>query len=147
MRPVLFAVIAGALLAAGSAGAADLVYRNSDSASILTDFDGRAVWELEALCAGHYRATAAYWTARGKADRARAARVQSAAATNDVVSQLERDRGITDRNEALHVGAPVEQVGFRVTEKALARDAVSPDGEWNYWRSVCKAANRLHEAQ
>lgn len=148
MRTRLYAaVLAFALALSGVADAGDRLFVNVDDKSILSDFDGRAVWELQAMCAGHYRATAAYWSTRGRAERSRAARLQAAAATDDVVAQLRIDRGLTDRNEAIRTAAAVEQVGFRASEKALARDGVSPDGRWNFWRSVCLAAKRVYQAQ
>ena len=137
-------VLASALALSGAAAAGDRLFVNTDDESILTDFDGRAVWELQAMCAGHHRATAAYWQGRGRADRARTARISSARATDDVVAQLRRDRNITDRGEAIQSAASYEQVGYRVTEQALARDGVSPDGRWNFWRSVCIAARRVY---
>lgn len=148
MRSHLAALsIVVAIGASGPASAGDRIFHNTDDESILTDFDGRAVWELQAMCAGHHRATAAYWKGRGKSERAHEARAASARATNDVVTQLRRDRAITDRNEAIRTAAAVEQVGYRLTEAALARDGVSPDGRWNFWRSVCLAAKRVYQAQ
>lgn len=140
-------VLASALALSGVAAAGDRLFVNTDDESILTDFDGRAMWELQAICAGHHRATAAYWQSRGRGDRADAARAQAAATTDDVVAQLRSDRGLTDRNEAVRTAAAVEQVGYRATQKALARDGVSPDGRWNFWRSVCVAAKRAYRAQ
>ena len=139
--------LALALTAVGPSAAGDRIFHNTDEESILTDFDGRAVWELQALCAGHHRATAAYWNGRGRKDRSRTAQLSSARTTDEVVAQLRRDRGITDRSEAINTAAPAEQVGYRVTEQALARDGVAPQGRWNFWRSVCIAAKRVYQAQ
>lgn len=137
-------MVAAALAAGGPAAAADRLFQNTDDESILTDFDGRAVWELQAMCAGHHRATADYWKGRARAERARAAQLSSAQATDDVVAQLRRDRAIADRDQAIGTAASYEQVGYRLTQQALARDGVSPDGRWNFWRSVCVAARRVY---
>ena len=130
------------LAAAQPAAGADRIYDRRFGSLILYDFDGRAIWELQAMCAGFHRATAAYWVERGRSDRARAARVASAQATNRVVLQLKRDRGIDSRNEAIRLAAASEQVGWRITRAALDKDDTSEDGQWNYWRSFCTEADR-----
>jgi len=137
--------LAALLAVAGAqpATAADRTYDRRFGSLILYDFDGRAIWELQAMCAGFHRATASYWSERGRRDRARAAEVASAQATNRVVQQLKRDRGIDSRNEAIRLAAASEQVGWRVTRKALAKDDTSEDGQWNYWRSFCTEADRV----
>lgn len=131
-----------ALASTQASSAADAAYDRRFGDLILHDFDGKAIWELQAMCAGYHRATAAYWTAEGRRDRARAAQVASAQATNRVVDQLSRDRGLTDRNEAIRLAAASEQVGVRVTQAALAKDRTSVDGQWNFWRTACMQADR-----
>ncbi len=140
-----FLVLAAALslaAAAQPASGADTVFKATYKDLMLEDFDGRAIWELQAMCAGFHRATAAYWTGKGRRDRAREAQVASARATNRVVHQLKRDRALGDRNEAIELAAPSEQVGWRITNEALAKDGVSQDGQWNFWRSACIEVDR-----
>lgn len=122
--------------------AADRIYERREGDLILTGFDGKTHWEVQAMCAGFHRATASWWVAKGKPDRARAEQVASARATNRVVLQLRRDRGLNDRSEAINLAAASEQVGWRVTQTALAKDGTDVDGEWNFWRSFCVRADQ-----
>jgi hypothetical protein len=140
-RLAALAVIATLTVATPSA-AADRLYDRHDGDLILTDFEGKTYWEVQAMCAGFHRATAAYWLDRGKRDRARLEQIASAQATNRVVLQLRRDRGPMERNEAILLAAPSEQVGWRVTRAALSKDGVDQDGEWNFWRNFCVEADR-----
>lgn len=141
---VRLAVLAGlAILAvAPPAGAADRLYDRHDGELILTDFHGKTYWEVQAMCAGFHRATAAYWLERDKRDKARLEQIASAQATNRVVLQLQRDRGTMARSEAVQLAAPSEQVGWRLTLAALAKDGADQDGEWNFWRNFCVEADR-----
>lgn len=128
--------------AAAPAAAGDRLYHRQDGDLILTDFEGKTYWEVQAMCAGFHRATAAYWLDRGRRDRARLEQIASAQATNRVVVQLQRDRGAMERSEAIRLAAPSEQVGWRVTHAALAKDGADQDGEWNFWRNFCVEADR-----
>jgi hypothetical protein len=132
---------------AAHADAADRIYDRRQGDLILTDFHGKAFWEVQAMCAGFHRATAAYWMDRGSTGQARSEKVASAQATNRVVLQLRRDRGITDRSEAVRLAAASEQVGWRATRKALDKDGADQDGEWNFWRSFCVQADQAFFAQ
>lgn len=127
---------------AGPATAADRIYDRHDGDLILADFQGKTYWEVQALCAGFHRATAAYWLGQGKRDKARLEQIASAQATNRVVLQLQRDRGSMARSDAIRLAAPSEQVGWRVTHAALTKDGVDQDGEWNFWRNFCVEADR-----
>jgi hypothetical protein len=140
-RLLAFASLA-ILGAATPAAASDRIYDRRDGDLILTDFQGKAYWEVQAMCAGFHRATAAYWLDRGRRDRARLEQIASAQATNRVVVQLQRDRGAIDRSDAILMAAPSEQVGWRMTHAALAKDGDGPDGEWNFWRNFCFEADR-----
>jgi hypothetical protein len=128
--------------AAAPAAAADRIYDRREGELILADFHGKTYWEVQALCAGFHRATAAYWLDRGKRDKARLEQIASAQATNRVVVQLQRDRGFMERSEAVSLAAPSEQVGWRLTRAALAKDGADEDGEWNFWRNFCVEADR-----
>lgn len=127
--------------------AGDRLYDRRAGDLILTDFHGKTHWEVQAMCAGFHRATAAYWSEKGKRDRARREQVASAQATNRVVLQLQRDRGQIARNEAIELAAPSEQVGWRLTQSALAKDGPDEDGEWNFWRSFCVQADQAYFSQ
>ncbi|HYE43757.1 MAG TPA: hypothetical protein VEA15_10225 [Caulobacteraceae bacterium] len=146
-RRFLTCAAACALALAAPAAAADATFDRKAGDLILHDFHGRPIWELQAMCAGFHRATAAYWTGKARPDRARKAKVSSAQATNRVVVQLRRDRQITDRNEAVRFAAASEQVGWRVTGRALAKDGTDEDGQWSFWRSACDEVDRAFFAQ
>ena len=146
-RRLLTLASGAALSVATPALPADAVFDRRAGDLILHDFHGRPIWELQAMCAGFHRATAAYWTDKGRQDRARKAKVASAQATNRVVVQLRRDRQITVRDEAIRLAAAYEQVGWRVTRTALAKDGVDEDGQWNFWRSACDEVDRAFFAQ
>lgn len=135
------AVIAIAACATSSS-AADRIYDHREGDLILTGFTGKTYWEVQAMCAGFHRATASWWTEKGRQDRARSEQIASAQATNRVVLQLRRDRGLADRNEAIRLAAASEQVGWRLTRTALEKDGVDVDGEWNFWRSFCVRADQ-----
>ena len=127
--------------------AADRLYDRHDGDLILSDFEGKTYWEVQAMCAGFHRATASYWDGRGKTQKARLEQISAAQATNRVVLQLRRDRGINDRSEAIRLAAASEQVGWRVTSEALAKDDADQDGEWAFWRSFCVKADAAFFAQ
>lgn len=146
-RQLLTLASVAALGAATPALPADATFDRRAGDLILHDFHGRPIWELQAMCAGFHRATAAYWTERDRPDRARRAKVASAQATNRVVVQLRRDRQIALRDDAIRLAAAYEQVGWRVTQTALTKDGVDEDGQWNFWRSACDEVDRAFFAQ
>jgi len=135
-----------ALASVSPAAAEDALYDKRFGSLILADFHGKAIWELQAMCAGYHRATASYFSEQGKRDLARRAEVASAQATNRVALQLKHDRGLS-RAEAIRLAAAYEQVGVRVTQRALAKDGHDQDGQWNYWKSFCADADRVFFAQ
>jgi hypothetical protein len=142
MKATFTVLMCAAVVAATPAVAADRIYDRHDGDLILTDFDGKTYWEVQAMCAGFHRATASYWLDRGRSDRSRLEQIAAAQATNRVVLQLRRDRGLEDRAEAISLAAPSEQVGLRITRKALAKDGVDQDGQWAFWRNVCVKADK-----
>ena len=69
----LRALACAALIAAAAtpAQAGDLLFRAEDGEAILSNFDGRPYWELQAFCAGFHGATANYYDRRGDPPRPR----------------------------------------------------------------------------
>ena len=134
----LRALVSAALIAAVStpALAADLLFHAEDGEAILSNFDGRPYWELQAYCAGFHGATANYWDKKGEAAKAQASEAAGVAALNDAVRQLMRDRGLSAAN-AEKAAAPVVTIGGRTTAESLRSDGTISSGRWNYWRSFC----------
>lgn len=131
------ASIAGMLASAATpAAAGDLLFNADDGEVILSTFDGRPYWELQAFCAGFHGATANYYDQKGDASRAQAHESSGVSALNDAVGQLRRDRGISEA-EALRVAQGVVTVGGRNTAQELRADGTASHGRWNYWRSFC----------
>ena len=130
------ACVAMMLAAASPALAADQIFHPEENEVILDSFDGRAYWELQAICAGHHGATANYFARRGESARASASEAAGVAAFDDAVRQIRADRGI-DANAATRIAEPIVQVGGRLTAKGLREDDLASGGQWNYWRSFC----------
>lgn len=131
------ASIAGMLASAATpAAAGDLLFNADDGEAILSNFDGRPYWELQAFCAGFHGATANYFDKKGDATRAQAHENSGVSALNDAVGQLRRDRGISEA-EAIRVAQGVVTVGGRTTAEHLRDNGTIPNGRWNYWRSFC----------
>lgn len=128
------------LAAASPALAADQIFHPEESEVILETFDGRAYWELQAICAGHHGATANYFARQGERAKASAAEAAGVAAFDAAVRQIRHDRGI-DANAATKLAEPVVQVGGRVTARGLRENGLASNGQWNYWRSFCIDAN------
>lgn len=128
--------VAMLVAAASPALAADQIFHAEDNEVILDSFDGRAFWELQAICAGHHGATANFLARRGETARASAAEAAGVAAFDDAVRQIRADRGI-GANDATKIAEPVVQVGGRVSARALRADGMATNGQWNYWRSFC----------
>ena len=128
--------VAMVLAAASPALAADQIFHPEENEVILETFDGRAYWELQAMCAGYHGATANYLARRGDSVGAGASEAAGVAAFDDAVRLIRHDRGV-DANAATKLAEPVVQVGGRVTAKGLRQDGMAVNGQWNYWRSFC----------
>lgn len=130
------ACVATMLAAAGPALAADQIFHPEENEVILDTFDGHPYWELQAVCAGHYGATANYFAKLGDAAKASAAEAAGVAALDAAVDLISHDRGI-DTNAATRIAEPIVQAGGRMTAKALREEGTGDQGRWNYWRSFC----------
>ena len=130
-------VCAAMLLSAASpALAADQIFHPAENEVILETFDGRAFWELQAVCAGYHGATANYFASRGDTAKANASEAAGVKAFAAAVRQIRHDRGV-DAPAATKLAEPIVQVGGRVTAKGLREDGMAANGQWNYWRSFC----------
>jgi hypothetical protein len=122
--------------AASPALAGDLMFHAEDGEAILSNFDGRPYWELQAFCAGFHGASANYFDRKGQGDKAKAHETSGVSALNDAVRQLRRDRGVSAA-DATSIAEPVLTLGGRKTAEALRNDGTVSNGRWNYWRSFC----------
>lgn len=134
----LRALASAALIAAAAtpALAGDLLFQAEDGEAILSNFDGRPYWELQAYCAGFHGATANWFDKKGQVDKAKASEAAGVAALTDAVRQLMRDRGLS-AGDAEKAAAPVVTIGGRTTAESLRADGMISSGRWNYWRSFC----------
>jgi hypothetical protein len=132
---------AAALLAAASpAIAADQLFHAEDGPEILSTFDGKPVWQLQAMCAGFHGATANYWDKRGESAKAKASELAGVAALTDAVQKIERDRKVSE-TEAVAAANEIVTVGGKAVTEMLRVDGTSTTGRWNYWRSFCMDAS------
>ncbi len=122
--------------AAPAAAAADLIFTKDQGEEILSTFDGKPWWQMQAYCAGFHGATANYFDRQGERSRAKAAEAAGVDALNTAVRQLMRDRGVSAA-EATKLAESAVQVGGRTTAQALNQDGTASFGQWNYWRSFC----------
>lgn len=137
MKTMRAAVCSIAMLAAAApAMAGDLLFQKDQGEEILSSFDGRPWWQMQAYCAGYHGATANYWAERGEAAKARASEAAGVDALNSAVSQLMRDRRI-DNAAATKLAEETVVVGGRTTAQALRAGGTVSNGRWNYWRSFC----------
>jgi len=127
--------------AAAPAMAADLLFRAEGQPEILSTFDGRPYWEMQAYCAGFHGATANFWAKSGDAAKAKASESAGVAAFTRAVGQIRRDRGVTE-TAATQLAEGAVRVGGRITTDALKKEGAGP--QWNYWRSFCIDADAAY---
>jgi len=137
LRTLACALVALAV-AAGPALATEQLFHKADGPEILSDFDGKPLWQLQAVCAGFHGATANYYQRNGEAAKASASEAAGVAALNDAVAKIRRDRNLDDA-AATKVAEPIVTVGGRAIAEILRTDGVPSNGSgrWNYWRSFC----------
>jgi hypothetical protein len=124
------------LAAAGPALAADQIYHKADGPVILDTFDGKPIWELQAVCAGFHGATANYYQRHGDTAAARASEAAGVMAFDEAVAKIRRDRDLSEA-DAAKVATPVVTHGGRSFAQALRRQGMDDQSRWNYWRSFC----------
>ena len=134
----LACAMAALAVAAGPALAAEQLFNKGDGPEILSDFDGKPLWELQAVCAGFHGATANSYQRNGDAAKASASEAAGVAALNDAVAKIRHDRSL-DEAAATRVAEPIVTTGGRAIAEILRADGASvrPDSRWNYWRSLC----------
>lgn len=140
MKTLRTLAMAAMLLAAASpALAAEQIFHETDGPEILSDFDGKPIWQLQAVCAGFHGATANYYARTREPAKASASEAAGLAALNQAVAKIRRDRGL-DEAAATRVAEPIVTVGGRAIAEILREDGIPASGvagRWNYWRSFC----------
>ena len=124
--------------AATPALAAEQIFHKGDGPEILSEFDGKPLWQLQAVCAGFHGATANYYARMGETAAAKAAEAAGVAALNDAVIKIRRDRSL-NQADAEKVAQSIVVIGGRATAQILRSDGIGtgPGNRWNYWRSFC----------
>ena len=89
------------LAAASPALAADQIFHPEESEVILETFDGRAYWELQAICAGHHGATANYFARQGERAKAEQKDMRDANTIRRDGAQARDDARARDAGERL----------------------------------------------
>ncbi|MBX7247933.1 MAG: hypothetical protein K1X35_02665 [Caulobacteraceae bacterium] len=136
MKSLRVLACVAAIVAAGPAAAAEQVFHADDGPEILSTFDGKPLWQLQAMCAGFHGATANYYARVGETAKAKASEAAGLAALNDAVDKIEHDRNVTEK-EAMQTANQVVTVGGRAVAEMLRIEGTAPTGRWNYWRSFC----------
>ena len=140
MKSLRTLALAAMLLAAASpALAAEQIFHEADGPEILSDFDGKPIWQLQAVCAGFHGATANYWARNRDPAKASASEAAGVAALDQAIAKIRRDRGL-DEAAATRMANSIVTVGGRAIAEILREDGIpssSAGGRWNYWRSFC----------